>query len=172
MLLSALSRLRPGTWSADVVTQEPDLPPLPTGVTVHRGLTAGSAPLRALFAAADVFVLPTSGDASPFAVMEAMAAGLAVISTRVGAIPEMVSPGRTGILTEVGDAEALVAGLARLAADRALCRRMGEAGRRAAEVRYDSARNYPALLETLKRAAAGGRRPDPTASPASRRRWS
>ena len=57
--------------------------------------------------AAHVFLFPTRGDNYPVAVAEAMIAGLAVVATRIGAIPEMVDNGRTGILTNVDDVDAL-----------------------------------------------------------------
>src|SRR5258706_7407686 len=59
----------------------------------------GSEKLEQL-AKATVFILPSHTENMPIAVMEAMAAGLPVVATRVGAIPEMIEDGRTGVLVE------------------------------------------------------------------------
>ena len=86
--------------------------------------------VMALLDAADVLLHPSELDACPGAVMEAMAASIPVVATRVGGIPEIVSDGETGTLvsgpaTPAGLAEAL----APILADAELRLRMGEAGR-------------------------------------------
>jgi glycosyltransferase involved in cell wall biosynthesis len=53
--------------------------------------------------ASDVFVLSSNWEGNPLAVMEAMAAGLPVISTRAGGVPELVESGQQGILVPLGD---------------------------------------------------------------------
>lgn len=62
--------------------------------------------LRALYRAADVFVYPTSGDTLPLVVLEAMASGLPIVSTRVGGIPYEVTDD-CGVLVDPGDAAAV-----------------------------------------------------------------
>lgn len=80
---------------------------------------------------ADVLVLPArSHEGQPLVILEAMAAGLPVIATRRGAIPDMVSDGDTGLLIPENDRPALTDALDRLAADPALRQRMGREGRR------------------------------------------
>jgi glycosyltransferase involved in cell wall biosynthesis len=66
---------------------------------------------------------------SPLKVVEAMAAGVAVVASRVGDVPALVRDGRSGLLVEPGDPASLVAALRRLAADPALRARLGRAGR-------------------------------------------
>lgn len=56
---------------------------------------------------ADVFVLPSFAEGMPISIIEAMSAGIPVISTKVGGIPELVHSGETGILIEAGDTAAL-----------------------------------------------------------------
>jgi glycosyltransferase involved in cell wall biosynthesis len=123
-------------------------------VTVHRGVASNSEPLLRLFAQADLFVFPTRGDCLPLAVMEALAAGLPVITTAVGALPEAVTHGETGWVAPPDDAPALTEAIAALAADPALRTRLGKAAREAAVLRFDAATNYKKLVSTVKEIAA------------------
>ena len=123
-------------------------------VRVHRGVTAGSERLRELYAEADVFALPTHADAVPWAVLEAMAAGLPVVASGVGAIPEML--GTAGETVPPGDAEALAAALRRLN-DSERRRQLGEAGRERIHENYDNALQTPRILALAKAAAEAGR---------------
>lgn len=89
--------------------------------------------------ALDVFTLPSYGEEGvPQAIMQAMACGVPVVSTTVGAIAEAVVDGDTGILVAPRDSAALAAALGRLAADGELRRRMGEAGLARARQRFGS----------------------------------
>ncbi len=126
-------------------------------VCVHRGLTSNAPELLELFAQADVFVFPTLGDCLPIAVMEAMAAELPVVATRVGALSEEVVDGTTGFLIEPGDREALADRVLNLARDADLRRQMGWAGRRRAEQKFNGATNYRAVLQLYKRCVDGQR---------------
>ncbi len=79
---------------------------------------------------ADVFVLPSTYEGFPVAILEAMAAGLPIIATRVAGIPEAFIDGESGILVDPEDATGLANALNRLANDRDACRAMGAAARR------------------------------------------
>lgn len=125
---------------------------------VHRGVEAGSERLRDLYAAADVFALPTRADAVPWAVLEAMAAGLPVIASEVGAIPELL--GESGELVAPDDVAGLTAALRRLT-NPELRRQLGERAEARVRERYDNALQTPrivSLLEGVARPAAAGRR--------------
>ena len=152
-LLAALKAVE-FDWECDIVTKSE----VAGGerVRVHRHLDQDDPRLRALFAAADVFVLPTSGDTMGLAIIEAMAAGLPVVSTRVGAVPEVVDDGATGILVRPGDVPALADALKRLAANPELRREMGAAGRRRAGELFDEKVNGARVLELVKTAADEG----------------
>lgn len=77
----------------------------------------------------DVFVHPSRWEGFGLVFLEAMAAGVPVVATRVSAIPEIVEHGRTGLLVPVDDAAALADAVSRLLADREWARAMGQAGR-------------------------------------------
>jgi glycosyltransferase involved in cell wall biosynthesis len=87
--------------------------------------------------ALDLFALPSFGDEGvPQAIMQAMACGLAVVSTPVGGIPEAVSRDETGLLVPPRDAAALASALARLMSDPDLRSHMGAVGRERALARF------------------------------------
>lgn len=134
-----------------IVTQSPVEPR--RGVRVFRDVTPQSDALLRLYADADLFVFPTLADCAPLVVPEAMAAALPVVTTAVGAIPEMVADGRTGLLVAPGSAESLAAAIERLLASRALRRTLGDNARRHVEERYDARRNARQLLDLLKETA-------------------
>ena len=99
------------------------------------GIVRGEAKENAL-ASSDCLVLPSYAEGLPMAVLEAMAYGLPVIATRIGAVPEAVTDGQEGFLIDVGDIEALADRLLRIAADADVRRRMGAAARRRAEAEF------------------------------------
>jgi glycosyltransferase involved in cell wall biosynthesis len=78
---------------------------------------------------AHVFVLPSQREASPNVILEAMATGLPVISTRVGGIPELVQDRETGRLIEPKDPQALAAAILELVANQPLREAMGAKAR-------------------------------------------
>jgi glycosyltransferase involved in cell wall biosynthesis len=88
-----------------------------------------------LYRAADMFVLPAVHDARgnvdglPNVILEAMASGLPVVSTRVSGIPLAVTSGQEGLLVEEHDAAALQRALSELLADPDRCRDLGHAAR-------------------------------------------
>lgn len=92
-----------------------------------------------LLAAADVFVLSSRSEGMPMSVLEAMAAGLPVVATAVGGIPELVESGVTGLLVPAGDVDALAAALNDVLGNAALRRSLGDAGRQRATERFDVA---------------------------------
>jgi glycosyltransferase involved in cell wall biosynthesis len=147
LLLEALQSLqRP--WHLDVVTKSP-LAATPQ-ISVHRDLMPNTPELYTLFKAADVFVFPTTADCVPWVVVEAMAAGLPVIATKIGAIPEAVEDGRTGILLQVGDSVGLKESLVWMAEHPLERCRMGERGRNVAKERFDAEVNSRRLIEFVR----------------------
>jgi L-malate glycosyltransferase len=86
--------------------------------------------------AADVLLLPSEQESFGLAALEAMACEVPVIASRVGGIPEVVTDGETGFLSEVGEIEKMAEDAARLLADADLRRDMGRRARESALVRY------------------------------------
>lgn len=82
-----------------------------------------------LLAAMDVFVLPSLWEGLPLSLVLAMGAGVPVVTTPVGGVPEVVEDGRTGLLVPPGDAAALGQALARLFGDAGLREHLAHAGR-------------------------------------------
>ncbi len=87
----------------------------------------------------DLFALPSTGNEGvPQALMQAMATGLPVVTTPVGAIPELVQDGETGLLVTPENVPELADALAQLIADGPRAARMGEAGRKRVQEAYTS----------------------------------
>jgi glycosyltransferase involved in cell wall biosynthesis len=110
------------------------------------------ADVPAILNASDLFVLSSRWEGNPLSVMEAMAAGLPVVSTAVGGVPELVREGETGLLVPSGDAAALARALQALVDDPARREAMGKAARQHAITHFDirhTVRQYETLYERL-----------------------
>lgn len=83
---------------------------------------------QAALARATVYCLPSWNEGLPMSVLEAMSAGLPVISTPVGGIPEAVTEGVTGFLVQPGDTKGLAAALCKLLLNPAMATAMGSEG--------------------------------------------
>ncbi|HEX9428599.1 MAG TPA: glycosyltransferase family 4 protein, partial [Candidatus Polarisedimenticolia bacterium] len=100
----------------------------------------------------DCFVLASRNEGMGRALVEAMAAGLPVIASAVGGVPEVLEEGRDGLLIPPGDAEAVALAIARLADDPALRLEMGRRARRRALV-FGAGRMGRALLRLYREVA-------------------
>jgi glycosyltransferase involved in cell wall biosynthesis len=83
-----------------------------------------------LLNAMDIFVLPSYSEGVSLALLEAMAAGLPVIATAVGGLPEVVTDGENGLLIPPRDAEALATALARLLEASDFAKKLGQNARK------------------------------------------
>jgi glycosyltransferase involved in cell wall biosynthesis len=117
--------------------------------------------VRRHVAAASVFVLasvidPDGGmDNLPTVIMEAMAAGVPVVSTAIGGIPEMVSENETGFLVPSGDPAALAGAIEKVIDDRLLAQRLGQAGYERAQKLFSIERNVRDLCALLNADGSG-----------------
>lgn len=82
---------------------------------------------------ADVFVLPSFLEGQPIAILEAMASGLPVVASAIGAVPDLIRDGVEGRIVEPGDVAGLASALGELVQDPSARREMGRAARRRAE---------------------------------------
>lgn len=123
---------------------------LPPNAIVHQGLGPNDSRLRRLYADCDVFVLPTIADMAPQVIMEAMATGRPVISTRVGAIPEMMGDGKAGFVIEPRDAKGLHQALKTVLDDPERAEQIGRAGRAVVEERFNAGLSTSRILSAMK----------------------
>lgn len=151
LLRAFRSRLR-GRCVLNLVTPE-RVPPEP-GVRVFSDFRPGDPRLPEMLARSAVFALPSEIDKSPYSVLEAMFAGLPVVSTHVGGIAEMVADGETGVLVQPGDDVAIGLAIEGLLDDDALRSRMGQAGRDRAFARFDARRTTADLIAVIAEARA------------------
>ena len=130
-----------------------------------------------MLASATAMVLPsvTSRDGQmegiPVALMEAMAAGVPVVSTQLSGIPELVRDGVTGLLVPERDPAALAGAMERLAINPGLGARLAEAGRRAVRDDFNRGRNVGRLVElfaSVSGASASARASSPRGEAGSR----
>jgi L-malate glycosyltransferase len=101
--------------------------------------------------AADVLLLPSEQESFGLAALEAMACEVPVIASRVGGVPEVVTDGETGFLSEVGDVDKMAEDAARLLTDTELRREMGKRARESAVSRYRTDIVIPQYIEFYKR---------------------
>jgi len=145
VLLRALALLESRHWHLTIVGAGPELErlrelALELGLGGRVELLGLRNDLEQLLAAADLFVHPARWqEAFGLAVAEAMACGLPIVASRVGALPELVEDQVNGILVEPGQPAALAEAIARLAADPALRMTMGQASRVRAVERFSIA---------------------------------
>jgi glycosyltransferase involved in cell wall biosynthesis len=99
----------------------------------------------------DVFVLPSRGENLPIAILEAMAAALPVVATRVGGVPEVVVDGETGLLVEPEDAAELAEALDRVASDEAFRQRLGQAGATRIVEHFDARSTARQMVELYRK---------------------
>jgi glycosyltransferase involved in cell wall biosynthesis len=140
-LLRALGTMRSQPWELDLVGDgpvEPELRKLASGLGIAdrvRLLGYVRDPAEVL-ARAQLFVLSSRSEGFPRSVLEAMRAGLPVVASAVGGIPEAVSDGIEGLLVPRGDPGALAAALSGLLANAERRKQMGLRARQAYEERF------------------------------------
>ena len=105
--------------------------------------------MEELLPSMDVFVLPTRRDMSPYALIEASGRGLPVVSSRLGAIHEIIEHGRTGLLCAPDREDEFIAAVEKLIDDPALRESMGRAGHARMLAEFTPERCYGGLIDRL-----------------------
>ena len=106
--------------------------------------------IRAFYAKADAFCIPSFAEGIPIVLMEAMAMEIPCVTTQITGIPELIRHGVDGLLVAPSDLDGLVDALRSLIDDPALARRLGTSGRQRVIEHYDLAANVERLAETFR----------------------
>lgn len=168
VLLDALSQAH-GTYpdlTLTIVGDGPDRPALealaaPMGKAVQFTGSLSQDDVAAQLAMCDALVLPSFAEGVPVVLMEAMAAGLPVVATRVAGVPELVEDGVSGLLVPPGDRDALGSALLAIARDPERRTRMGQAGRARVVLDFDIRREAAWLGRMFGDEAGPALRPQP-----------
>ena len=140
----------------DAVTRSDVKTPPGVCCRVHRGLQPGDPALLQLYRRADVFAMPSRGDCMPQALAEGAAAGLPLVSTSVGAVPEIVQDGRNGLLVQAGSPADLRLALRRVAGDPGLRRAMGRESKTLARREHDAMANHRRIFDLMAEVSHAG----------------
>jgi glycosyltransferase involved in cell wall biosynthesis len=144
------------------------------GLSEHVHFLGYQAEPERFYPVLDAFALTSDSEGIPQALLEAAAAGVPAITSRVGGVPEVIDAGRTGLLFNAGDETGLLEGLRVLLADRALAARLAHAAREKVEESFDvrrMAEEYHRQFLDLLGSAGGStrvRQPIRLVSPADR----
>ena len=151
-LVRAIAALDRGSVRLRIAGDGPDRPEVESEISrlgVHDAveLLGTRGDVDELLAAADLFVLSSDSEGLPMSVLEAMVAGLPVVASAVGGVPELVTHGETGLLVPPRDSAALAAAIREIAGDSQLRDRLGDAARRRAQQEFSIERCRQQHLE-------------------------
>ena len=127
------------------------------GVADHVHFAGFQENVAPFLAALSLYVHPARMEGFGIAVVEALAAGKAVVATRVGGLPEVVDHGRTGLLVNPDDPEGLSAAILSLLRDEGRRKEMGERAARVARERFDLSASVGAIERLYRQAMTAGR---------------
>jgi glycosyltransferase involved in cell wall biosynthesis len=154
-LLRALARLRAREWTLEWIGDGPRRAPAERlaaslGLADRCRFVGAQDDVAERLARASVLLLPTDREGLPLCVLEGMRAGLPVIASAVGGIPEAVLPDVTGLLVPPGDTGALAGAIDSLLDDPSARARLGAAGRRRYDDCFSFARQRAATLDVYR----------------------
>jgi len=102
------------------------------------------------YAAADVMVLPSHSEGSPYVLLEAMAAEIPVVATAVGGVPEMVEDEQTALLVPAGDSQAMATSIARILTEAGLGTRLTSNAAKLTLTRYSPETYFRSVSEIYR----------------------
>jgi glycosyltransferase involved in cell wall biosynthesis len=154
-LIDAFSKLNDPRFHLVIAGDGPQRPALEKKLIDRVHLIGHREDVPEVLSAFDIFVLPSyANEGVPQAVMQAMAIGLPVITTRVGAIEEVVTEDETGVFVPPRNVQALAGAMLDLAKDQERMKRLGDTGRRVAGQRFSIERMLDRMEEVFRAAAA------------------
>ena len=127
-------------------------------VAPHIIFTGQRRDMPGVHASLDIFVLSSTDEGMPIVILEAMAASTPIVATRVGAVPKLIASGKTGLLVEPRDPEALSRAVVTLLKDPQLARKLGQNAQRVVAKNNSAdamARKYLELYEHVLSSANG-----------------
>jgi sugar transferase (PEP-CTERM/EpsH1 system associated) len=142
LLLQALARLSPDTrWRLVLIGDGPERQQLETtadglGIGARVSFLGHREDVAELLGDLDLFVLPSASEGMSNTLLEAMAAGVAVIASDVGGNREVIEPGRSGLLFAPGNSQAAAQAIEQLAVDTQLRTRLAGAGQQRASTTF------------------------------------
>lgn len=130
------------------------------GVSARTVFAGERSDVPRLLSAMDVFVMPSLWEGGPYTLLEAMAMGIPSVTTAVGMVPEVLTPGEQALVVPAGDSAALARATGRLLADPALGRRLAEASRRLVQERFSEDNLAEGVIAVYRRVSCGDRTVD------------
>jgi L-malate glycosyltransferase len=124
------------------------------GIYEHCSFVGKQPKISDYLSVSDVLLLPSEQESFGLAALEAMACEVPVVASRVGGVPEVVTDGETGYLSEMGDVDKMGADAARLAMNEELRREMGKRARESAISRYSTDLVIPQYINFYERVLA------------------
>lgn len=146
-----------GSDSAEILASAAREPALRGRLAHVPALTAEE--VRAVFDEHDLFVFPSHREGLPYAVLEAMEAGIPVVASDVGAIPEMIRDGTDGVIIPARDADALTAAVRRVVENPALATSLARSARHRVAARYSLESVWSTWTDVYRSLADNGRAP-------------
>jgi N-acetyl-alpha-D-glucosaminyl L-malate synthase BshA len=121
------------------------------GIAAHCSFVGKQGQINDYLGISDVLLLPSEQESFGLVALEAMACEVPVIASRVGGIPEVVTDGETGFLSEIGNVEKMSEDAARILREGDLRREMGGKARQSAIARYSTELVIPKYIEFYER---------------------
>ncbi len=121
------------------------------GIAEHTSFVGKQANIADYLGASDIFLLPSELESFGLAALEAQACELPVIATRIGGIPDVVTDGETGFLSEIGDVEKMSSDALKLIRSEEMLKAFGKRGREMAVSRYGTEKIIPQYIAYYER---------------------